>query len=196
MKLNRNSGIVDVVAAVAGALKDGGIEAVLTGGACASIYSKGRYTSHDVDFIIINDVTASQLDNAMAVVGFRRSGNQYVHSRTRFYVEFPKGPLAIGHDYLIRPSRLQIRRKTLAALSPTDSCRDRLAAFYFWSDRQSLQAAVSIARSHRLNFAKVRHWSTEEGFLGKYEEFLSELKYARTRREPNQEPVRTRLFNT
>lgn len=182
MKLDGRSNITDVVVAVARTLERGGIGVVLTGGACASIYSGGQYFSRDVDFIILSDVTASQLDKAMAAAGFHRRGNLYVHSKTQFYVEFPKGPLAIGRDYSIRPSPLQLKRRTVAALSPTDSCRDRLAAFYFWSDRQSLQAAVSIASNNRLNFAKIRRWSAEEGFLDKYQEFVSDLKRARSQR--------------
>lgn len=182
MKLDGGSNITDVVASVARALEREGIEAVLTGGACASIYSGGEYLSRDVDFIILADVTASQLDSAMTAAGFHRRGNLYVHSKTQFYVEFPKGPLAIGRDYSIRPSPLQLKRRTVAALSPTDSCRDRLAAFYFWSDRQSLQAAVLIAGNYRLNFAKIRRWSVDEGFLDKYQEFLSDLKRTRSQR--------------
>lgn len=87
MKLGRNSSVADVIAAVAEVLKDGGIDGVLTGGACASVYSGGHYVSRDVDFILTNDVTAGQLDDAMRRVGFRRSGNQYVHDQAPFSVE-------------------------------------------------------------------------------------------------------------
>ena len=179
MKLGRDSSIAEVIAAVAHILRQQSITAVLTGGACASIYTGGRYVSKDVDFILNADVTARQLDNAMALMGFHRSGNQYVHPSTPFSVEFPKGPLTIGRDYLIRPHQLKIGRKPVVALSPTDSCRDRLAAFYFWGDRQSLEAAKEIGLRNRLNFSKIRKWSVEEGFADKYREFVDELNRSR-----------------
>ena len=62
------------------------------------------------------------------------------------------------------------------ALSPTDSCRDRLAAFYHWRDRQSLGLAVAVARHRRVDLAAIRAWSLAEGRLDEYEQFLRELR--------------------
>ena len=56
-------------------------------------------------------------------------------------VEFPAGPLAIGDDDLVEPVELRVGRTRVPALSATDSCRDRLAAFYHWRDLQSLRVA-------------------------------------------------------
>lgn len=61
-------------------------------------------------------------------------------------------------------------------LSATDSCRDRLAAFYHWKDRQALGAAVAIAANHALDLAKIRAWSRREGASEGYEEFLRALE--------------------
>lgn len=71
-------------------------------------------------------------------------------------------------------------RATVAALSATDSCRDRLAAFYHWSDRQSLRSAVEIAARQRVNMRLIRTWSGREGATEKFAEFQDEL--ARRRR--------------
>ena len=67
-------------------------------------------------------------------------------------------------------------------LSPTDACRDRLAAFYHWHDRQSLGVAVSIAVRNRVKLAAIRRWSVGEGMKHGFDEFLDELKIARRRR--------------
>jgi hypothetical protein len=60
-------------------------------------------------------------------------------------------------------------------LSATDSCRDRLAAFYHWNDRQSLRVAVLIARRARVDMKRLRAWSAVEGAAGKFAEFGREL---------------------
>jgi hypothetical protein len=67
----------------------------------------------------------------------------------RFFVEFPVGPLGIGRDLAVKPVQIRIGggARRIRALSATDCCRDRLAAFYHWNDRQSLDAAVDIAFS-------------------------------------------------
>lgn len=72
-----------------------------------------------------------------------------------------------------------MRRARALVLSPTDSCRDRLAAFYHWNDRQSLEVAVAIARRNRVNMAAIRRWSIAEGAARGFDEFLAELKGAR-----------------
>lgn len=93
-----------------------------------------------------------------------------------FFVEFPRGPLGIGQDVQIRAVwRVRRGAKTLA-LSATDSCRDRLAAYYHWRDQQSLSAAVAIALRNRVALRKIREWSRREGHPEGYRAFLAEAE--------------------
>jgi hypothetical protein len=178
---SRRPGLAALAVTVGDALRRHGIRAVLTGGACANLYTRGAYESVDMDFIISGPVTQKALDAAMASVGFRRRRDRYVHPRVPFYVEFPRGPLAVGGDYRIRPvERARGRVRTLA-LSATDSCRDRLAAFYHWADRQSLEVAVAIAMRNRIDLAAIRRWSAREGAARLFEEFMAEMARARPR---------------
>lgn len=163
---------------VARALADAGIRAVLTGGACANLHTGGRTRSFDLDFVLQGSVPPRRLDEAMAAGGFTRKENQYIHPGVRFVVEFPTGPLGIGADCRIRPVPCKIGRASVLALSPTDSCRDRLAGFYHWNDRQSLKTAVAIARRHRLDLRVIRRWSVKEGFLPAFEEFAAQARGA------------------
>lgn len=175
MKITGESTLAQLAACVAHALSRAKIRAVLTGGACATIYSKGEYLSSDLDFILQSAVTRKKLDEVMGSIGFRRTGNQYRHSRTAFFVEFPAGPLGIGADINIRPVVYRIGGISVPLLSPTDSCRDRLAAYYHWNDRQSLNTAIQIARHHKVDLKAVRAWSKREGASDKFSEFLRTL---------------------
>lgn len=171
MTLSNRSSLRQAAAEVAVALKSHGVAAVLTGGACASLWSRGQYKSFDIDFVIAAPVARQRLDEAMSSVGFRREGDRYLHPVVRFWVEFPRGPLGIGSDLAIRPIEVAVGRRRVLALSPTDSCRDRLAAFYFWGDRQSLETAVLIASRNTVNTAGIRGWSVKEGHEDRFEEF-------------------------
>ena len=184
MRITERSGLGAVAVAVGDALRRHGIKAVLTGGACASLYTRGAFQSADMDFILTGPAKQAQLDAAMATLGFTRKGDRYVRRRTRFYVEFPRGPLAIGNDYDIRRVSRRTPHGLAVMLSPTDSCRDRLAAFYHWNDRQSLQVAVWIVLRSRVHLQAVRRWSDAEGFADRFEEFLAEVKRARPRSRP------------
>jgi hypothetical protein len=180
VRLTARSSLTDVAVTVGDALRRAGIRAVLTGGACAHLYSGGVYVSRDADFVLGTPCSREDLDRALAVVGFRRDRDRYVHDSVPFFVEFPRGPLGIGEDVHIRPVWRTRRSARTLALSATDACRDRLAAYFHWNDRQSLAAAVAIARRNRIAFAKVRGWSRNEGHLAEYAAFLAELRRTRT----------------
>jgi len=186
LKINAKSTLQTVVLAVAVALENAGIHAVLTGGACATIHTAGGYASEDVDFILESASSQKKLDDAMGGLGFRRHRDQYFHPQTRFFVEFPSGPLGIGRDLSVKPVRKRIgpSGSAIRILSATDSCRDRLAAFYHWNDRQSLSAAVSIALKNRVEINRIRAWSAREGASERFAEFTQELARARKRRRP------------
>lgn len=185
MKLTRRSTLRDVAAHVVSVLAEAGIRCVLTGGACATLHTRGAYQSSDLDFVLQSSVTPAQLDAAMGKAGFERQGNQYVHPESPFFVEFPPGPLAIGGDFKIQPIEYLIRRRQVRMLSATDSCRDRLAAFYFWNDRQSLRTAVQIATRCAVEMERIRKWSVQEGHEAGFGEFLRELALKRRRRPPS-----------
>jgi hypothetical protein len=173
--LTERSKLSTVALAVGEALRRHRIRAVLTGGACASLYTRGMIHSKDIDFVLSGEVMRSQLDQAMSSVGFIRQENRYEHPLLPFYVEFPKGPLAIGHDYNIHPVEIRRSDYRTLALSRTDCIRDRLAAFYHWHDRQSLHAAVLVAATGRPRMKVIEEWSHREGASIGFEEFKKEL---------------------
>src|SRR5262249_47501012 len=126
---------------------------------------------------------------AMSSIGFERRGRQYFHPLSRYYVEFPPGPLGIGADYRIEPVEIRSGKNRLLLLSATDSCRDRLAGFFHWNDRQGLAVAVRIAAKTKVDLEKIRAWSEQERALPRFEVFLEELQRFQ-RRKPRREKRR------
>jgi hypothetical protein len=97
-------------------------------------------------------------------------------------VEFPRGPLSIGSDISVVPAEMSIDGIRVLLLSPTDSCRDRFAAFYHWKDRQSLSAAVAIAVRNPIDLDRTRSWSVREGAASAFADFVEEVRKAQARR--------------
>ena len=182
MKVTERSTAREVAFAVSGTLEKQGLRAVLSGGGCASIYTAGTYQSVDLDFILQGPGTQGQLDAALASIGFERRGTQYFHPYSRYYVEFPPGPLGIGSDYHIEPVEIRSGKTRLRLLSPTDSCRDRLAGFFHWNDTEGLAVAVRIAARGRVDLEKIRDWSEHERAGPQFEVFLVELDRFRRRK--------------
>ena len=175
-------GLPSVALRVGSALDKHGIRGVLTGGACASLYTGGAYHSVDVDIILSGAVSRLELDAAMGSIGFERRRDRYVHPGLPYFVEFPRGPLAIGADHQIRPVTFRRGSSRMLVLSATDACRDRLAAFYHWKDRQSLAVAVRIAARHRVRMSLIQRWSAGEAAQDEFEAFRLELGRLRARR--------------
>jgi hypothetical protein len=148
------------------------IYAVLVGGACVSIYSNNKYQSINLDYISPDSI--EDIEKAMSELGFLRS-NDYRHFERAdcpFFVEFPPGPVAIGEEVDIK--RYNTIKK-LKLLTPTDSVKDRLAAFYHWNDVQSLEQALMVTRAQKIDLNEIKKWSKGEKALDKYERFESLL---------------------
>jgi hypothetical protein len=187
--LTRDSTLQEVALAVGEQLTRRGIRAVLTGGACVAIYT-GTYVSKDADFVLQGRVRQQALDEALNELRFSRDGDRYVHPETPFFIEFPPGPLSIGGDLAIHPVELSVGEPAALGLSPTDSCRDRLAAFYHWNDRQSLRLAVEIAQKQPVDWDLIREWSTAEGAAQACDEFLREIASRKSSRPRRVKPRR------
>jgi hypothetical protein len=184
--LRRGAGLKTVLPAVARTLRRAGIEAVLTGGANAALYAGGTFHSYDLDFILRRTVRRDLLDAAMKDIGFERRGDHYASPDQDYLVEFPPGPLAIGSDTAIRPVHLRVGGTIVLALSATDSCLDRLAAWIHWRDKGSRQVALEIATRSRVRLARIREWCRREDAEVEGERFLADrrarLAARRTRR--------------
>jgi hypothetical protein len=82
------------------ALVNAGIDAVLSGGSCVSIWTEEMYVSNDLDFITSGYESNRQMESALLQHGFERplKQNRYLtHPDSEYAVEFPSGPLALGH---------------------------------------------------------------------------------------------------
>lgn len=184
MILRKRASLTSVVSAVARVLRDGGFRAVLTGGANAALYSGGTFQSFDLDFVLLAGGPRAALDEAMRRIDYQRRHDIYISPSQDYQVEFPPGPLAIGTDIRIRPFRLRLPGGTVMALSPTDSCLDRLAAWIHWHDRSSRDVALQIALQNRVSITRIRTWCRREGAAAEGELFLADRRARMRRRKP------------
>jgi hypothetical protein len=176
VSIGPKSSLVDIAFEVCTALDKVGVTAVLTGGSAATFYAAGAYQSADLDFVI---TFQGQADGASALseLGFEQAADYYRHPSSHFPLEFPPGPLMVGDD-LIETWRTERRSdQVLHVLTPTDSCRDRLAALLFWNDRSGLEQALAVALAQRkeINLDKIRDWSQRENADEKFRLFERRL---------------------
>ncbi len=163
-----------LAAMVSAKLEENGIDALLVGGACVSIYTRNRYMSYDLDFISYTPV--KEIAPALEELGFKREGSRsFIHKDCPLFVEFVSPPPAIGDEPVKEVERIKTGHGTISLFTPTDCVKDRLAAFYHWSDPQSLEQALMVAKAQKVNMKEVKRWSVKEGYEDKYEVFNNRL---------------------
>ncbi len=182
--ITEESSLEDVSFAVAAALERHGIVAVLTGGSAATVYAPAGCSSEDADFVLEGDESVSLVVEALRDTGFSRKGLSpiFTHPQSSYTLDFPKGPLAVGGDYVKAPALLIRPQAKLRILSRTDCVRDRLAHFYYWNDYTALNAAVAVAASNPgdVDVKLIRSWTQRESpdLLPKFAEFKQRLASA------------------
>ena len=175
MKSAADMSIEELAGWVCETLENAGITTTLTGGACATIWSDGRYVSRDLDFVEEGPVPRCQIRNVLTEIGFREKDRYFVHQETEFFVEFPTGPLTVGEERVHTVATRDTGCGCLRLLSPTDCVKDRLAAFFHWNDTMALEQALLVAKEQRVDIADLRRWANLEGQREKMSVFEAAL---------------------
>jgi hypothetical protein len=178
MKAIGEMSVGELAAFIYSYLKAHGVDAVLSGGACVTIYSQNQYFSPDLDFIESGGTSRRKLKNLLGKLGFFEERRYFKHPETDFYLEFPTGPLAVGREPVKETVMRSFATGDLKMISPTDCVKDRLAAYYHWGDRQSLEQAILVVRENPVDLREVERWSEAEGNLAQFQD----IKHRLTRR--------------
>lgn len=171
MKAIADMTVEEIAGLICETLGKEGITATLTGGGCVAVWTAGKYVSRDLDFIEEGVVSRRKLKTVLATIGFREKNRYFVHPETEFFVEFPTGPLMVGDERVEAVGFLATCAGRLRLLSPTDSVKDRLAAYFHWNDRQALEQALLVARSHPVDRDSIARWAKAEGAREKLADF-------------------------
>jgi hypothetical protein len=185
--------IEELAALICEALKKEGLKVTLSGGACAEIYSRKKYVTGDLDFVVnyIWPGNDKKIKKVMAEFGFEKNGRIYLNENelVAYSVEFPPGPLSIGEEYQITPVELKFKTGNLSLLSPTDSAKDRLTGYFYGNDAQCLEQALLICQMNKVKIGNIRAWAKKEGRPEKYKEFEDRLKKDKKKRVGKTETI-------
>jgi hypothetical protein len=161
------------------------IDAILTGGACVTLYTKNAYSSFDLDFVLRYNREPRLIKAAMEELGFRLESGRFVHPDSEFFIEILPPPPSVGEEPIRRTARRRRGARRLEMLTPTDCVKDRLAAFYHWHDRPSLAQALLVAEAQKIDLRDIGRWSKAEGMNEPYLEFRRALGEKSKRTSPS-----------
>lgn len=176
MKKIKDMDMKELGGLICDSLKAKDIHVVLSGGSCVEIYSRGEYTSWDLDLINQYNEQFKKIHAVMDELGFKERERYFIHKDTKYFIEFPSGPLGVGDAPVEEIAEIDTEAGVLRLLTPTDCVKDRLAAYYHWDDEQSLQQAVWVAQQNSVNLESIKEWSIKENSEQKYLNFFNKLK--------------------
>ena len=168
-------GIKKLAAIISTFMQKNGIESVLVGGACVSIYSNNKYMSYDIDMITNSPI--KKITPLLEELGFKNLGGRlFKNPQCKFLIYFPAPPVSIGDEPVSKFNYLKTRFGTICLLTPTDCIKDRLMAYFFWKDLQSLDQAIMVAKKNKIHYSDLKKWAEKQGEIEKYEVFKKKLR--------------------
>lgn len=176
MKPIRQMNQAELAAYVQNQLSARGIEAILSGGAVVGIYSDYRYVSKDIDLVNVLFADRREIEAAMQEMGFIPVGRHFTHPDSDQVIEFPPGPLTLGHYKVKKINQISLKTGVLRLLSPTDCVKDRLAHYFHWGDRQCLAQAKLVSANHNIDLDEVQKWAVREGYGSVFEKIKDDLR--------------------
>ena len=157
-------------------LSRNGIDTVLSGGACVSIYTQNKYISYDLDFVLLSSEDQKKVRQVLEEIGFYEEKRYFRHKDSEYFLDFVSPPLSVGSEPVKKIAEIKKGGRTLKLLSVTDCVKDRLAAYYHWGDRQALEQAILVCRGNKVDLKEVERWSKNEGMSNKYRLFKQYLE--------------------
>ncbi len=157
-----------LAAAISLAFEKRGIQTVLVGGAVVEYYTAGEYTTVDID-MILPPLEKQEIESIMKDLGFERFEDyrHWLHPRIPIPVEFPPGPLQIGHFLVQEVNEIEIEKIHLKILKVEDILLDRLIMAQEWKDLQAQIQAEMLMYAHysEIDWPYVHQKSSQLGIL-------------------------------
>lgn len=152
------------------------IGVTLVGGGVATIYSKGKYLSGDLDFVLDSMFTKhNQVEQKLKKIGFIKYGVIYRHPDCKFTLEYKSPPIEIGEDSRVEPEVIVHDGVNIKILTATDCIKDRLNKYHLYKDYEAFEAAVSVALEQGFAVERVEHFCRANNIQLVFEKFILEL---------------------
>ena len=100
----------------------------------------------------------------------------FEHKDTKHIIQHVSSPPpSVGSEPVKEIHELRLPTGMLRLLSPTDCVKDRLAAYYYFDDHQTLEQAVLVVQARSVDLDEVQRWSEAEGMGEKFREIAERL---------------------
>jgi len=149
----RGSSLLEVAAQASGYLERAGIRVAVVGGSAVTAYAPEVYTSKDIDFAAINGANRREFGSAVAPLGFKPDGRDFVHPDTPYTLDLVADTPYVDKRPITEFQTLPTMFGPVRVYKFEDALADRVAAFLHWGDSQSLDVAERALRARASDVA-------------------------------------------
>ena len=168
-----------VAAVISSAFEKKGIQTVLVGGAVVEYYTAGGYTTADID-MILPPLEKQEIETVMKKLGFERFEDyrHWLHPHIPVPVEFPPGPLQVGHLLIQEVNEIEVEKIKLKILKVEDILLDRMIMAQEWKDLQAKIQAEMLMYAHytEIDWSYVHQKSSQLGILKLFQKVQRTVK--------------------
>ena len=168
-----------LAAAISGGFEERGVPAVLVGGTVVEFYTAGGYTTADID-MVLPPLERKEIETVMEELGLVRTGDyrHWSHPKIPFPVEFPPGPLQIGHLVVEELNEIEIEGTKLKILKVEDILLDRMVMAREWDDLQAHVQAEMLMYAHydEMDWPYIHRQASQIGVLKISQEIQKKVK--------------------
>jgi predicted nucleotidyltransferase len=168
-----------VAAVISSAFEKKAIQTVLVGGAVVEYYTAGGYTTADID-MILPPLEKQEIETVMKEIGFERFEDyrHWLHPDIPIPVEFPPGPLQIGHLIIQEVNEIDVEKIKLKILKVEDILLDRLIMAQEWKELQAQIQAEMLMYAHytEIDWPYVHQKSSQLGILKLFQKVQRTVK--------------------
>ena len=168
-----------LAAAISRGFEEQGVPAVLVGGTVVEFYTAGGYTTADID-MVLPPLERKEIETVMEELGLVRSGDyrHWSHPQIPFPVEFPPGPLQIGHLVVGELNEIEIEGTKLKILKVEDILLDRMVMAQEWNDLQAQVQAEMLMYAHydQMDWPYIHRQASRIGVLKVFREIQKKVK--------------------
>jgi hypothetical protein len=152
----------------------GGKQPIVVGGQAVEIYTQGSYTTGDIDIKSPLEITEAVLKEW----GFIKAGRPWMNKELDIYVDWLGSSLEEGEEAEKRAAVIRVTEDLdIRVISVEDLVIDRLGAFKWWGDTDSLMWAKVLIRVKKsvdsLDEAYLKERANKTDLVDVLEEILS-----------------------
>ena len=142
--ISRKLNLAEVAAVIAARLAEGGIKICVVGGSAITIHEPNVYVSHDIDPAILTGIDRRKIELVLRTIGYKREGRIFVHPQSEWTVDIVADTPYIASRPITTYASIDTKFGAIRTYQLEDALADRIAAFLFWSDSQSLSVAERL----------------------------------------------------